>query len=135
MTIAGPLVFTPEKRMDIRVIFTRSVKVYSQGKLQGQFPVRNLSLGGLFVEGAPDLPVGQDCRLELHETGRRSSLILTFSGMVRRREEDGVGICFTGMEDDSFMFLQTMILYSSDDPMGVAEHFLEHFVPKSFSAC
>ncbi|WP_028318568.1 PilZ domain-containing protein [Desulfobulbus elongatus] len=121
--------------MDIRVIFTRSVKVYSQGKLQGQFPVRNLSLGGLFVEGAPDLPVGQDCRLELHETGRRSSLILTFSGMVRRREEDGVGICFTGMEDDSFMFLQTMILYSSDDPMGVAEHFLEHFVPKSFSAC
>ncbi|MDR2550539.1 MAG: PilZ domain-containing protein [Desulfobulbus sp.] len=134
MTTAGPLIFTPNKRKDVRVIFTRTVKVFCQGKLHGQFPARNLSLGGLFIEGVTDIPVGQDCRLELYETGRRSSLILKFSGMVRRKVEDGIGVSFTGMEDDSFMFLQTMVLYSSDDPIGVAEHFLEDFVPKSASA-
>jgi len=53
---------------------------------------------------------------------------------VRRQTEDGIGITFTNMEDDSFMFLQTMILYSSDDPIGVAEHFLENFVPRAASA-
>jgi hypothetical protein len=134
MTTAGPSAFTPEKRRHTRVIFTRSVKVFIQDKLHGQFPARNLSLGGLYIEGDIDIPEGGDCRLELHETGRRSSLIVNFCGTVRRKDKDGVGVHFTSMEDDSFMFLQTMVLYSSDDPIGVAEHFLEDFVPKSASA-
>ncbi|MCL2789905.1 MAG: PilZ domain-containing protein [Desulfobulbus sp.] len=134
MTNAGALIFTPEKRKDVRVIFTRTVKVFSQGRLQGQFPARNLSLGGLFVEGVTNLSLGQDCHLELCETGHRSSLILKFRGIVRRATKDGIGISFTSMEDDSFMFLQTMVLYSSDDPIGVAERFLEDFVPKAASA-
>lgn len=135
MTTAGMLTFTPEKRKHTRVIFSRNVRVFSGGELRGQFPARNLSLGGLFIEGATDIPIGQDCRLELHETGRRSSLILKFCGTVRRKENDGVGVCFTSMEDDSYMFLQTMVLYSSDDPIGVAERFLENFVPKSSASC
>jgi hypothetical protein len=133
MTTVGPSAFNPEKRRHERVIFTRSVKVFAQDILQGQFPARNLSLGGLFIEGDISIPVGENCRLELYETGRRSSLILNFCGTVLRREKDGVGVKFTSMEDDSFMFLQTMVLYSSDDPIGVAEHFLEDFVPKSAS--
>ena len=135
MTTAGPSVFNPDKRRHTRVIFTRSVKVFAQERSQGQYPARNLSLGGLFIEGDIDIPVGGDCRLELHETGRRSSLILNFCGTVLRREKDGVGVKFTNMEEDSFMFLQTMVLYSSDDPIGVAEHFLEDFVPKPASTC
>ncbi|MCL2458348.1 MAG: PilZ domain-containing protein [Desulfobulbus sp.] len=130
----GPAVFTPDKRRDERVIFTRTVKVFSQEKFHGQFPARNLSQGGLFIEGLTDIPVGKDCRLELYETGHQSSLILKVSGLVRRKDEDGIAVSFTGMEDDSFMFLQTMVLYSSDDPVGVAEHFLEDFVPKSASS-
>lgn len=88
-------------------------------------------MGGLFIEGDINLPMGENCRLELHETGSHSSLILTFSGKIKRCEKDGVGVKFTAMEDDSFMFLQTMVLYSSDDPVGVAEHFLEDFVSPS----
>jgi hypothetical protein len=121
----------PERRQEMRVIFTRTVDVFSLGKFHGRYPARNISLAGLFVEGRLDLPVGQECRLEFHEVGLRSSLILEFYGMVRRKTESGIGINFTSMEDDSFMFLQTIILYSSDDPPGVAEHFLDRFVLKS----
>ncbi len=135
MTTAGSSAFNPEKRRHTRVIFTRSVKVFIQDKPQGQFPARNLSLGGLFIEGEVNLPIGEDCRLELHETGRRSSLILNFCGTVLRREKGGIGVKFTNMEEDSFMFLQTMVLYSSDDPIGVAENFLEDFVQKPASTC
>ncbi len=135
MTTAGPSAFTPEKRQYTRVIFTRSVKVFCHDTPHGEFPARNLSLGGLFIEGDIDIPVGQECRLELHETGRRSSLILNFCGTVLRKDAGGVGVKFTDMEEDSFMFLQTMVLYSSDDPIGVAEHFLEDFVRKPASTC
>lgn len=135
MTTPGPIVLSPEKRRHARVIFNRTVKLFIQEKNRGQYPARNLSMGGLFVEGAIDLPVGEDCRLELHENGRHSSLILTFLGKVQRCEKDGVGVKFTGMEDDSYMFLQTMVLYSSDDPLGVAEDFFEDFNPNSVSTC
>jgi hypothetical protein len=135
MTTPGPIVLSPEKRRHARVIFNRSVKLFIQEKSHGQYPARNLSMGGLFVEGNISLPIGEDCRLELHEIGRHSSLILTFSGKIQRCEKDGVGVQFTGMEDDSYMFLQTMVLYSSDDPLGVAEDFFEDFTPNSVSTC
>lgn len=135
MTTLGQFVLSPEKRRHTRVIFNRSVKLFTQEKGHGQYPARNLSLGGLFVEGDISLPIGEDCRLELHETGRHSSLVLNFFGKIQRCERDGVGVQFTGMEDDSYMFLQTMILYSSDDPLGVAEDFFENFTPRSVSTC
>jgi len=134
MTTGGPIARSPEQRRVTRVIFTRRVKLFARGKLQGSYPARNLSLGGLFIEGPIDIPEGENCRLELHETGRHSSLILTFFGKIMRREQDGVGVKFTRMEEDSFMFLQTMVLYSSDEPIGVAEQFLETFAPNQSSS-
>ena len=135
MRTVGTIIPSPEKRRHTRVVFTHSVKLFVKEKFQGQYPARNLSQGGLFIEGDINIPVGEDCRLELHETGLHSSLILTFSGKVLRREKEGLGVIFTSMEDDSFMFLQTMVLYSCDDPVGVAERFLEGFVPDNVINC
>lgn len=134
MSAARSVVFTPDSRKYTRVVFTRTVKLFYKGKIYGQYPARNLSQGGVFLEGDVALPVGEDCRLELYETGRHSSLILTFLGRIVRQEKDGVGVEFTSMGEDSFMFLQTMVLYSSDDPIGVAERFLEDFHPTNKTA-
>ncbi len=119
--------FSPDKRKDSRVIFTRNVTLFAQGYTRGSYPARNLSLGGLFLEGNIDIPVGADCRLELHGIGRLSSFILNFYGKILRQENDGVGVKFIDMESDSFMFLQTIVLYSSHDPIGIAEKFFEDF--------
>jgi hypothetical protein len=135
MSTTGPIALSPEKRRHARVVFTRSVKLLGKRKSLGQYSAKNLSLGGMFIEGDIKIPVGEECRLELHETGSHSSLILTFSGKILRCDRNGVGVAFTEMEKDSFMFLQTMVLYSSDDPTGVAENFLEDFAPGSMTAC
>ena len=129
MRVVGSVTLSPDNRRYTRVVFTRSVKLFVKGEAHGQYPARNLSQGGLFIEGDINIPVGEDCCLKLYETGRHSSLILTFWGKILRREKEGVGVQFTRMEDDSFMFLQTMVLYSSDDPVGVAERFLDGFTP------
>jgi hypothetical protein len=135
MSTSEPIALSPEKRRHERVPFTRSVKVFGTRKSLGQYPAKNLSMGGMFIEGDFITPVGEECRLELHETGSHSSLILMFSGKILRRDRDGVGVAFTEMERDSFMFLQTMVLYSSNDPAGVAESFLEDFASGSMSTC
>ena len=123
-----PPTLLPEKRRHARVIFTRTVRLSVNDSLLGEFPARNLSMGGLFIDNSTlaDVVDGE-CQLELHEKGEHSSLILKFSAKVVRVEQAGVGVEFTDMEDDSFMFLQTMVLYASDDPLGIAKDFLEDF--------
>ncbi|WP_084456615.1 PilZ domain-containing protein [Desulfogranum mediterraneum] len=117
----------PDKRQHTRVVFTRTVKIRSQNCLLGEFPARNLSMGGLFIQGCPRVQPKGYYQLELRESGRQSSLILRFYVKVARIEADGVAVEFIEMEDDSFMFLQTMVLYASDDPIGITEDFLEDF--------
>lgn len=134
MTTAAPIAHSPEQRGVTRVIFTRRVNLFVRGALLGSYPVRDLSLRGLFIEGPIDIRQGESCRLELHETGSHSSLILRFFGTIIRWQEDGVGVQFTHMEEDSFMFLQTLVLYSSDEPLGVVEQFLETFAPHQSSS-
>ena len=135
MTKAAPLVLSPDRRKHPRVHFSRRVKLIAGDHAKGRFPTRNLSLCGLFIEGAFDLPIGAPCHLELHETNKHVSLLFPFTGKVLRHETDGIGIEFTAMQEESFMFLQTMILYSSDDPVDVAQDFQEDFVPGSKSFC
>lgn len=117
----------PDKRRHVRVVFTRTVMITVGDRKLGSFSARNLSVGGLLVEGDTGLEPGRTCTLELHETGRSSSLILNFTAKVVRSDAAQTALVFTDMEDDSYMFLQTMVLYASDDPVGIAKDFLEDF--------
>ena len=127
MPDAGPPTICRENRKHHRVIFTRTVNIVFGEEQYNRMRAKNLSLGGLFVEGSLDVKIGDACHLVLSETGRRSTLLLHIDGKVRRVEQDGIAVEFTKMEDDSYMFLQTMVLYSSDDPLGIVAEFLEDF--------
>lgn len=121
----------PEKRYHARVGCTRSVRIIGRHKTLGLYPVKNMSLGGIFIQGDIDIPIGEECCLEMRQTSKQASLLLTFSGKIIRRELNGVGVAFVTMDRDCFMFLQTIVLYSADDPNRVAENFSEDFAPGS----
>ncbi len=116
-----------DNRRFTRVIFCRTAKLILGEKTYEERQVYNLSLGGLFLEGRYSVNVGEACELELHETGRHSCLILKFQVRVVRVEENGLALEFLNMPVDSYSFLQTMVLYSTDDPFGVSLEFLEDF--------
>jgi len=118
---------TADNRRFTRVIFSRTAKLIYQAKTHEEGQVYNLSLGGLFLEGQYNVNVKDLCELELHETGRHSCLILTFQTQVVRIEPHGLALKFLDMPLDSYSFLQTMVLYSTDDPYGVSLEFLEDF--------
>ena len=116
-----------DNRRFTRVIFSRTAKLTLGTEVYEQRRVYNLSLGGLFLEGRYNVDVGEACELELYETGRHSCLILKFQVRVVRVEEGGLALEFLNMPVDSYSFLQTMVLYSTDDPFGVSLEFLEDF--------
>ncbi len=117
-----------DTRRFARVVFERTVRFSLQGVRYSGMKIRDLSISGLFVRGEfPETAVGERCCIELHETGRHSCLILHFDALVVRRDSGGIGLRFTGMTEDAYRFLQTMVLYYTDDPYGVAREFLEDF--------
>ena len=135
MTNFSPNSLGPEKRRHARVDFSRTVSLVAGEVPRGGYLARNLSLSGLYLEGVFDVPVGESCRLELHDTNATSCQFYGFSGRISRRDERGIGVEFTSMGRESLMFLQTMVLYSADDPIDAAREFHEEFAPGSPPAC
>jgi c-di-GMP-binding flagellar brake protein YcgR len=135
MATADQTLFIPDKRRCSRVPFRRNIKISAQGEVQKRCTTQNLSLGGMFIQGAVDLPLGHACRIELHETGRLASTIYRFGGKIAHKGKNGIGIEFTDMEDFSFTYIQTMVLYASDDPIEIAENFKEKFTASVDSSC
>jgi len=89
---------------------------------------------GLYLCGTFDVSPGAACTVEIQENGPTSSLTLTIEAIVVRIDADGIGLKFENMKQDAYMFLQTMILYSTKDPVAVAEEFLEDFPPRFYGA-
>ena len=116
-----------DNRRFTRVIFSRTARLTLNGKTYDRQKVRNLSLGGLFLEGDYQARPGDRGELEFFEQGRHSCLILRMKVRVSRLESHGLALEFMDMPDDSYAFLQTMILYGADDPLGVSREFLESF--------
>lgn len=116
-----------DNRRFTRVVFSRTAKLLLGPKTYQKSQIHNLSLGGLFLEGQYEANIGEICELELYETGRHSCLILKIQARVVRLEPNGIAVEFLNMPMDSYSYLQTMVLYSTDDPYGVSLEFLEDF--------
>nr|WP_320012079.1 PilZ domain-containing protein [uncultured Desulfobulbus sp.] len=136
MDVANSTIYHHDKRRFARVPFERTIKLFAGDVRSRTYSSKNLSLGGMFLEGVGEYDIGQDCRIELHETGQRASLIYKICGKIVHADKKGVGIEFTGIEEHSLMYLQTMVLYSSEDPVAAAEKFAEVMAqPGSSSTC
>jgi len=115
------------------VIFNRTARLILDDKVFEGVKIRDLSLIGLFLEGTFEVKPGDTCSVEIKETGPTTSLVLIISATVVRIESGGIGLKFVNMKQDAYMFLQTMILYATQDPVSVAEEFLEDFPPKNIA--
>ncbi|MGI6657625.1 MAG: PilZ domain-containing protein [Desulfobulbus sp.] len=121
------LTIAPDKRKNMRVPCDRWFYFSSDNQPLGCFGAVNASQTGLFLRGTFLAEEGDICSLELHKKDRGASALLRVQGRVSRKEPHGVAVRFTHMEEHSFMLLQTMLLYASDDPMRVAEQLEECF--------
>jgi len=116
-----------ERRRYYRVALERRGRLRCGSRWSAEAKVVDLSLGGLKLAGDLGVEPGLECQLELREEGRHSCLILRFRVRVVWRRSDMTGLEFVSMDDDGYMLLQTMLLYSADDPLAVSNQFEESF--------
>jgi len=92
---------TEEHRRFTRVVFSRTARVSLNGKRYPRAQVRDLSLGGVFVEGEFNARAGDVCRLEFFEQGRHSCLVLEMDARVVRVEPHGLALPSVPMKGET----------------------------------
>lgn len=109
------------RRKFARINIDRHVNFKFMNDLYNNGHVYNLSLSGMFVLGQLQKQIGNHCLFNLTKT--ESFTVLCFQGRAKviRRDAEGVGIEFTSMPHDSYMFLQMILLYEAEYPFVVDE--------------
>ncbi len=89
--------------------------------------VYDLSTGGVCILSESPLEPGDTCVFELQNSKHASSKVYHYRARVVWKKADRFAIEFVDIDSDSFIYLQTIVLYHADDPLDVAREFQEDF--------
>lgn len=112
-------------RQYTRVDFQKDVHLHFDEKKYVHHTVNNLSLGGMYVKGAFEQQKGDACIVELSNPGNDYGIELRARCTVVRVSEEGIALEFVSMGHESFLFLQTTLLYEAEDPMQLGAEFVK----------
>lgn len=106
-----------KKRQFTRIQFNREVllKFY-----EGEYAPRrlkDLSLTGMYVFGSFNQQCGDICQAHLFQKSVSTLLEIHASAKVIWINDEGLAIQFTSMAYDSYMYLQTTLLYEAGNPL------------------
>jgi len=123
-----------ERRRYLRVAVNRTGCLYAGDEKHYIAKIRDLSIGGACIKGKCSLSPGLRCDLELQENGRDSSQVIRLSAQIVRKNYDELALQFIDMDKESYMFLQTVLLYHADDPLTIVSEFQDEFSNTPLSA-
>ncbi|MFH1724365.1 MAG: PilZ domain-containing protein [Elusimicrobiota bacterium] len=83
--------------------------------------VRDVSLQGLFIEGAGGLDPGASCFVELMLGEPENEARVRCSAVVVRRDDSGIGVRFTQIDAEGLPHLINLILSNADVPDHIAK--------------
>jgi hypothetical protein len=122
-----------EKRRYVRIHFTREVQLDFFTEAYVKCPVKNISLGGMFVNGQFPSKVDDQCYVNLAQTGKKTYLALEALATVVRREDEGIALQFTSMSFESLLSLEIILLYQARETASDTEMKLPKDLP--FEIC
>lgn len=110
---------TYTKRRFIRIDVIQQARLDFNGTEYDLCRIRNLSLTGMYIAGDFNQKVGDVCIIRYSQTSTSSHFYFKAKAKIVRIAEDGVAIEFVSMPLDSYMLLQTTLLYEAVDPLAI----------------
>ena len=87
----------------------------------------------MFLVTNEQLTGGEVANITIVLTGTLPEIAVSFTGVVSRITEDGVGFTFEKMDLDSYMHLKNIIAYNIDDAEKVMEE-IGHSIDEKFAS-
>lgn len=113
------------KRRFIRIKFNGPASLEFAIRRYDIFQVENISLVGAFVRGSFQQKIGDHCVVKLFPKRMQSYLKFLSAAKVVWKNDEGIGLEFTAMSHESYMFLQATLLYEAEDPLSIGAEFPE----------
>jgi hypothetical protein len=108
------------KRKYLRVDITQQAMLDFGGTVYDPCRIKNISLTGMYIYGAFRQERGDECTIRYSQTCTASHFYFRARARVVRVARDGLAIEFVSMPFDSYMLLQTTLLYESVDPLEIS---------------
>src|SRR5210317_960279 len=122
-----------EKRRYVRIDFERQVQLSFFTEVYDNCQVKNISLGGMFVEGSFPYKADDKCQVKIAQTSKSASLKLKALAKVVRRDDEGIALRFISMSFESLLTLEMILLYEARETSPDAEMKLPENVPFEIS--
>lgn len=106
-----------KKRQFSRIRFDREVLLKFYEREYAPCRLKDLSLTGMYVFGSFNQQGGDICQAHLFQKGVSTLLEINASAKVIWLNDEGLAIQFTSMAYDSYMYLQTTLLYEAGNPL------------------
>ncbi len=110
-----------EKRRFTRVRFRVQAEITVNETTYATDQIKDLSIGGCLLPINSDLNAGSECIVKILMSGASSELTLQVEGKIIRCDQGTVAIKFTGIDPDSLLHLQNIVLYNSSNVQSVEE--------------
>ena len=102
-----------------RIPFERYVSLDFVNDLHEFCQVRDVSLTGISVFGSFQQQPGDTCFITLEQAGLETDSRLKASARIVWKNDYGIGLEFQSMSLESYIFLQTTLLYEAADPLAM----------------
>ena len=83
----------------------------------------SLSLSGSYLECPVDLAVGDTCEVIITSLDVDFKAPLSLTARVVRVDDEGVALEFCDTDSDDYLVLQSILLYTSEEPHVIAAEF------------
>lgn len=111
-----------------RVNFKQAVQLDFGERRYEQQIISNISLGGMYVKGRFEQRPGDICSVTLRPAWAGMPTEFRAKGAVVWVTDEGMAVEFASMGYDSFLYLQTALIYESDNPAALSEEFSDQNV-------
>jgi hypothetical protein len=113
------LMTVENKRRFSRIDFSQQANIKFRGTNYENCMIKDLSLTGMFVFGQFPQEADDKCLIKYSQTSATSHFYFKAAARVVRKNDEGIGIVFTSMPPNSYMLLETTLLYESQDPLSI----------------
>lgn len=113
------------KRKFTRVDIGQQVKLDFEGISYDTCKIKDMSLTGMFVVGTINQKIGDECTIKFSQATTETNYYFKARAKIVRMTDDGIGIEYISMPFDSYSFLQTILLYESDNPLEIGSQIPE----------
>jgi len=92
--------------------------------------VRDLSLSGIYLATDLDIAIGENVKLTVKIISDSTTGELYLSGIIVRKDSDGLALEFSDLPIDSYLFLRNVVVYNSGDPETIDQEYRRHLASR-----